>query len=80
MKKALIVIALIVLLALIVVFAFVPAQVERSMNRVLNAPPYQASDKAKALHQQLFVADLQADSLLWNRNLLEHSTRGHGAV
>lgn len=77
MKKALIVLALIVLLALVAVFAFVPAQVEQSMNRVLNAPPYAASDRAKALHQQLFVADLHADSLLWNRNLLERSARGH---
>lgn len=77
MKKALIVIALIVLLALIGVFVFAPAQVEQSMNRVLNAPPYSASDQAKALHQQLFVADLHADSLLWNRNLLERSARGH---
>ncbi len=77
MKKALIVIALIVLLALLGVVAFVPAQVERGMNRVLNAPPYTASAHAKALHQQLFVADLHADSLLWNRNLLERSARGH---
>ncbi len=77
MKKALIVIALILLLALVAVFAFVPVQVEQSMNRVLNAPPYTASEQAKALHQQLFVADLHADSLLWNRNLLERSTRGH---
>jgi microsomal dipeptidase-like Zn-dependent dipeptidase len=77
MKKALIVLALLVLLALVAVFAFVPAQVEQSMNRVLNAPPYAASDRAKALHQQLFVGDLHADSLLWNRNLLERSARGH---
>lgn len=77
MKKALMLLALLVLLALVAVFAFVPAQVEQSMNRVLNAPPYAASDRAKALHQQLFVADLHADSLLWNRNLLERSARGH---
>jgi membrane dipeptidase len=77
MKKALLALAVIVLLVLIAVFAFVPARLEQSMNRVLNPPPYTASAKAKALHQQLFVADLHADSLLWNRNLLERSTRGH---
>lgn len=75
MKKLLI--TLVLFLALIAVFAFVPAQVERSMNRVLNALPYVASEPAKALHQQLFVADLHADSLLWDRNLLERSMRGH---
>lgn len=77
MKKALLILALLILLALIGVFAFVPARLERSMNGVLNPPPYTASARAKALHQQLFVADLHADSLLWNRNLLERSTRGH---
>jgi membrane dipeptidase len=41
-----------------------------------NRPPYRASDRARALHQQLWVADLHADSLLWGRDLLERSTRG----
>ena len=77
MKKALLALALILLLALIGVFAFVPARLEQSMNGVLHAPPYTASARAAALHQQLFVADLHADSLLWNRNLLERSARGH---
>ncbi len=77
MKRNFPALAFILLLVLIGVFAFVPARVEKSMNRVLNAPPYEATDRAKALHQQLFVADLHADSLLWNRNLLERSGRGH---
>jgi len=40
-------------------------------------PPYHASDRARALHQRLWVADLHADSLLWGRDLLERSERGH---
>ena len=39
-------------------------------------PPYHASDRARALHETLWVADLHADSLLWGRDLLERSTRG----
>jgi len=39
-------------------------------------PPYHASDRARALHQSLWVADLHADSLLWGRDLLERATRG----
>jgi membrane dipeptidase len=39
-------------------------------------PPYQASDRALALHESLWVADLHADSLLWGRDLLERATRG----
>lgn len=77
MKKALLILAVLVLVILISVFAFVPAQIESARNRVLHASPYPASEKARALHSQLFVADLHADSLLWNRNLLERSTRGH---
>ena len=40
-------------------------------------PPYRASDRARALHAELWVADLHADSLLWGRDLLQRSTRGH---
>ena len=40
-------------------------------------PPYHASDRARALHAQLWVADLHADSLLWGRDLLRRSDRGH---
>ncbi len=39
-------------------------------------PPYHASDRARALHAGLWVADLHADSLLWGRDLLQRGTRG----
>ncbi len=77
MKKALFVLALLLLVALIGFFTVLPGMVEKSMNAILSPPPYQASEKAKALHQKLFVADLHADSLLWGRNILEKSARGH---
>jgi microsomal dipeptidase-like Zn-dependent dipeptidase len=40
-------------------------------------PPYRASDRARALHERLWVADLHADSLLWGRDLRARSYRGH---
>ncbi|MFL5688798.1 MAG: peptidase M19, partial [Chloroflexota bacterium] len=40
------------------------------------APPYAASDRARALHETLWIADLHADSLLWGRDLLERGDRG----
>jgi microsomal dipeptidase-like Zn-dependent dipeptidase len=40
-------------------------------------PPYVASDRARALHAQLWIADLHADSLLWGRDLLQRGSRGH---
>jgi len=40
-------------------------------------PPYSPTPEAAAVHQQLFVIDLHADSLLWNRDLLERGSYGH---
>lgn len=72
-----IIIALLLLLALAAFFFVVPAQVERSMNVTLSPPPYLASQKASELHKRLLIADLHADSLLWNRDLLDRASRGH---
>jgi len=76
-KKLLIVFAAVLLLCGAVFFFVLPAQVEKRLNAVINHPPYQATEKARALHQRLLIADLHADSLLWGRNLLERGTRGH---
>ncbi|HQU82136.1 MAG TPA: dipeptidase [Pyrinomonadaceae bacterium] len=54
---------------LVFFFGFAPSYIEKSLNPVLNKPPYQTSEQAKLLHEKLFVADLHADSLLWNRDL-----------
>jgi membrane dipeptidase len=70
--------ALLVLVAVLAVaFFLVPAIVESRMNKLLKQPPYQPSAVAEELHRKLIVADLHADSLLWNRNLLKQSSRGH---
>ena len=58
-------------------FLVLPGQVEAAMNGVLAPAPYAASDRARALHRTLQVADLHADSLLWGRDLVERGTRGH---
>ncbi len=68
---------LVLLVVLVVAWFVVPGIVENRMNRLLHVPPYKASAQAEALHKKLMVADLHADSLLWKRNLLERSTRGH---
>lgn len=68
-------VVLLVLLAafLVFFFGFVPSMVEKSLNPVISKPPYQVSERAQNLHEKLIVADLHADSLLWNRNLLKDS-------
>lgn len=68
---------LVLLLLLIAAWFFLPGIVERRFNHVLTKPPYKASPEAEALHKQLLVADLHADSLFWGRNLLHRSSTGH---
>ena len=71
LKIAAVVLIILLVGGLIFFFGFAPAMVERSLNPVINKPPYQVSEKAKILHEKLLVADLHADSLLWHRDLLE---------
>ena len=68
------------LLALIIVavaafFALAPGIVERGMNQVVGGP-WPVSERAKALHATLFVADLHGDTLLWQRDFDAAATRG----
>jgi microsomal dipeptidase-like Zn-dependent dipeptidase len=68
---------LLLVIILVAAWLALPGIVERRFNRTLHAPPYQPSAQAQALHRTLTVADLHADSLLWGRNLLRRSSRGH---
>lgn len=77
MKKILLALLALLLLAAAIVFGFVPGYVGKDMNRTINPPPYDASPAAKDLHKQLLVADLHADSLMWSRDLLEKGSWGH---
>lgn len=77
MKKLLLGLAIVLVIAAIVFFGFVPSYVGKSMNQTINPPPYQASEAAKELHKKLLVADLHADTLMWNRDLLTKGTWGH---
>ncbi|KFE69986.1 dipeptidase [Hyalangium minutum] len=48
----------------------------RRMNGVHPGPPYTPTKRGAALHSQLFITDLHADPLLWNRDLNERSKDG----
>lgn len=54
-----------------------PKIADSRFNPVTPHEPYALSDEARAFHDDLFVADLHADSLLWNRDLLRRNDRGH---
>lgn len=70
-----------VALLLVAVLAYahwcLPAQIESGQNVVVPHEPCAVSERAQALHDSLFIADLHSDSLLWKRDLLEASTVGH---
>ena len=72
-----IVIILLLFAGAYVLFGVVPDAVAERMNGIIILPPYSASEQAELLHQDLFIADLHADSLLWNRDLLNYGTYGH---
>lgn len=71
-------ITLTTLLALgLAVFLSLPHVVDRHLNTVGQAPPYTSSERARALHARLFIADLHDDALLWSRDLLRRHDWGH---
>ncbi|MEK6302190.1 MAG: dipeptidase [Acidobacteriota bacterium] len=76
-RKVLIALTAIFAVAVVLVFFVLPAQLEKRMNVSLKTPPYQASGRAVELHKKLLICDLHADSLLWDRDLIQRSTRGH---
>jgi microsomal dipeptidase-like Zn-dependent dipeptidase len=57
-------------------FLIVPALVDSQLNKV-RGPALHPSDRARKLHQSLFIIDLHADTLLWDRDLLTRNSRGH---
>jgi len=68
---------IILLLAIAGAWLALPGIVESRFNRVVQALPNHVSAQAEELHSKLIVADLHGDSLLWGRNLLRRSSRGH---
>jgi len=77
LKKVMITVFAIVLVLLALFFFAFPVVIHNAMNRVVSRPRAQVSSEAQELHRQLLVADLHCDALLWNRNLLKRSNRGH---
>jgi membrane dipeptidase len=69
-----------VVLGALAFFFVLPAGFEMFVNRVRKGRPYAASERARALHARLFVADMHADTLLWDRDPLARASRGHADV
>ena len=77
MRRWLIGILVVLLVAAGAFFTFAPGIIERGTNKVDGKPLLQISERAKALHPTLTIVDLHSDSLLWSRNFLDRAARGH---
>ena len=77
MKRLLAVTAIVLLGGLSYLEWVLPGQSEASINVNLPHAPYAISDRARQLHDSLFIADLHSDSLLWKRDLRKRSDVGH---
>lgn len=77
LKKIGIVLIWMLVFAVIGLFIFGPAKLDRFMNPVVKHQAYPVSPAAKNLHKSLVVGDWHADSLLWNRDLAKKNSHGH---
>lgn len=68
---------LILLLVVAALFTLGPRILDGAVNKSLVPGPPGVSEAAKALHGRLLVADLHADTLLWNRDVLARNDYGH---
>ena len=75
-RRILIGLLVLLLLAAAGFFLFAPGIAERGMNKVAGGPLPPVSERVRALHSRLAIADMHADTLLWNRDLLELGGRG----
>jgi membrane dipeptidase len=64
-------------LLLIIIPRILVIIIERTMNKTRSRKAYSVSEEAASLHRKLFIADLHADTLLWNRNILVRHSYGH---
>lgn len=58
-------------------FALAPGIVEKGQNKIRPASLPEVTPETRRLHDSLQVIDMHSDTLLWDRDMLEHSDRGH---
>lgn len=75
-KKLLIGFFLLLVTGCTVFFIVLPPLVDQSKNTVTGAGLLPIENETRTLHENLVIADLHADSLLWGRDLTKKSDRG----
>ena len=66
-----------IMVGLIILMKIVWPKVDADMNPVTPHAAYPVSKRAQALHDELWIADLHADNLLWRRNPMKRNSHGH---
>ncbi|MBS0482039.1 MAG: dipeptidase [Proteobacteria bacterium] len=77
MRKRVWVPLVVLALAAIGFFGFLPGYLEAGMNKIDGKPLIPVSAEAQALHKTLQIVDLHSDTLMWKRDLLGNVRRGH---
>ena len=77
MKKILAALGISLIIGLIYFFFFAAHQKDVSENEVEKVDLSGISAEVRQFHQQLTIADLHSDNLLWDRNPLERINHGH---
>jgi membrane dipeptidase len=77
MRKWVLGVGTLLLVAAIGFFGFLPGYVEASMNQIDGKPLPKVSAEAVALHKTLTIVDLHSDTLMWKRDVLDEADRGH---
>ena len=77
MKRWLLGLAIVLIVAAGAFFGLAPGMTERSLNKIDGKPLAAVSGHARALHKTLTIVDLHSDTLLWQRSLLTRAGRGH---
>ena len=77
MRRWLLGLAILLIVAAGAFFGLAPGMTERSLNKIDGKPLIAVSDHAKLLHRTLTIVDLHSDTLLWQRSLLSRAGRGH---
>jgi len=76
-KKLAILLAAALIVGVAYFYAVKLPQIDGEFNAVTPHEPYKIKPDVQALHNDLFIADLHADTLLWKRNPAKRHSYGH---
>jgi hypothetical protein len=80
LKKRLTMVVLFVLLCIVAAGVIIlPSVIDQKLNKI-SGSSIVISERARKLHKSLFIVDLHADSLLWDRDFLVKNSRGHSDI